>query len=133
MALHCLLRVGVVAFAVCPPLGMAQPELPDTLVQSLVATAQENFWGRAVLSSGETVQPIDDTERNTPVIPFVDSARVVHAARPLGQAIWCDVEWQPSAPSRSCKPSAESRRSEKQIAFIGVLFGLTQRAVLKCA
>ena len=120
-----LLRSFAVACAAWPPFAMTQPELPDALVQSLVAAAQQNFWGRAVLSSGETVQPVDDTERTTPVIPIVDSARVVDAARPVGQAIWCNVEWQPYylafMQAERSKPW-----SEKQIAFIGVLFGLTQ-------
>jgi hypothetical protein len=114
-----------VALVVWSPFGMTQPELPDALVQSLVTTAQESFWDRGVLSSGESVRPIDDAERTAPVIPFVDSARVVNAAWPVGQALWCGVEWQPYYLAFM---QAERRKSwsEKQIAFMGVLFGLTQ-------
>ena len=77
------------------------------------------------MSSGERVQPVDDAERAAPVIPLADSARVVAAARPVGQAMWCGVEWQPYYLEFM---QAERRKpwSEKQIAFIGVLFGLTQ-------
>lgn len=123
-----LLRVCAVAFAVWPSLGTTQQPLPDALVQSLVASAQQNFWGRAVLSSGETVKPIDDAERTAPVIPFADAARVVNAARSVGQAIWCEVEWQPYYLAFMQAERRESW-SEKQIAFIGVLFGLTQGVI----
>src|SRR5262245_39387667 len=117
--------VCAVIVAMWPTLGMAQPELPDALVRSLATTAQQNFWGRAVLSSGETVQPVDDTERTAPVIPFEDSARVVTAARPVGQAMWCGVEWQRYYLAFM---QVERRKpwTDKQIAFIGVLFGFTQ-------
>jgi hypothetical protein len=104
---------------------MAQPQIPDAVVQSLVTTAQQNFWGRAVLSSGERVQPVDDAERAAAVIPFADSARVAVAARPVGQAIWCGVEWQPYY-LEFMQSERRKSWSEKQIAFIGVLFGLTQ-------
>jgi hypothetical protein len=118
----------VAAFAISSSLAVAQSGSPDALVQSLVTTAQKNFWGRAVLSKGETVQPVDDAERTAPVIPFVDSARVVNAAIPVGRALWCGVEWQPYYLAFM---QAERRGSwsEKQIAFIGVLFGLTQGTV----
>lgn len=114
--------------AVCPSLGMAQAGPSDTLVQALATTAQENFWGRAVLQNGETVQPVDDAERAAPVIPMADSARVVNAAIPVGRAMWCELEWRPYYLKFM---QAERRKSwsETQLAFIGVLFGLTQANV----
>jgi hypothetical protein len=77
------------------------------------------------LSSGETVQPIDDAERAAPVIPFSDSARVVNAAAPAGGALWCGVDWQSYY---AAFMQSERRRSwsEKQVSFIGTLFGLAQ-------
>jgi hypothetical protein len=107
---------------------IAQQALPDAVVQNLVATAQENFWGRAVLSSGEPVQPMDDVERTAPVIPFSDAVRVVGAAAPVGGALWCGVEWQPYYLAFM---QSERRKpwSEKQVAFIGMLFGLAQHAM----
>ena len=111
--------------ALWPSSVIAQQAIPDALVRNLVATAQENFWGRAVLSSGETVQPADEAERTAPVIPFPDSVRVVGAATPVGGALWCGVEWQPYY--RGFMQSERRKSwSEKQVAFIGVLFGLAQ-------
>ena len=119
---------GVGLVTVSPSVGMAQQALPDPVVQALVATAQDNFWGRAVLSSGEPVQPIDDAERTAPVIPFPDSVRVVSAAAPVGGALWCGVEWQPYYLAFM---QSERRKSwsEKQVAFIGVLFGIAQHSM----
>src|SRR5262245_61357747 len=113
----------VAAFAMGSSPAMAQSGSPDALVQALVTTAQQNFWGRAVLSNGETVQPADDAERTAPVIPFVDSARVVNAAIPVGRALWCGVEWQPYYLA-FMQGERRGSWSEKQVAFIGVLFGL---------
>jgi hypothetical protein len=123
-----LLACGVGLAALWPSVVITQQALPDALVQNLVATAQENFWGRAVLSSGETVQPVDNAERTAPVIPFADSARVVSAAAPVGGALWCGVEWQPYYVAFM---QSERRKSwsEKQVAFIGVLFGLAQHSI----
>jgi hypothetical protein len=120
-----LLVCGVGLAAVWPSVVLAQQAIPDALVRNLVATAQESFWGRAVLSSGETVQPLDDAERTAPVIPFPDSVRVVGAATPVGGALWCSVEWQPYYLAFM---QSERRKSwsEKQVAFIGVLFGVAQ-------
>jgi hypothetical protein len=119
---------GMGLAALWPSVVITQQALPDALVQNLVATAQENFWGRAVLSSGEAVQPTDDAERTAPVIPFLDSARVVSAAAPVGGALWCGVEWQPYYLAFM---QSERRKSwsEKQVAFIGVLFGLAQQSI----
>ena len=119
---------GVGLAALWPSVVMTQQAQPDALVQNLVATAQENFWGRAVLSSGETVQPVDDAERTAPVIPFSDSVRVVGAAALVGGALWCGVEWQPYYLAFM---QSERRKSwsEKQVAFIGMLFGLAQYSI----
>jgi len=119
---------GVGLAALWPSAVITQQALPEAVVQNLVATAQENFWGRAVLSSGETVQPIDDEERTAPVIPFSDSVRVFSAAAPVAGALWCDVEWQPYYLAFMQSERGKSW-SEKQVAFIGTLFGLTQRAM----
>lgn len=114
--------------ALWPSVAITQQAVPDALVQNLVAAAQENFWGRAVLSSGEAVQSIDDAERAAPVIPFSDAVRVVSAAAPVGGALWCGVEWQPYY--RAFMQSERRKPwSEKQVAFIGVLFGLAQHAI----
>lgn len=123
-----LLVCGVALAALWPSVAITQQALPDALVQNLVATAQENFWGRAVLSSGETVQPIDEAERTAPVIPLSDSARVVSAAAPVGGALWCDVEWQPYYLA-FMQSGRRKPWSEKQVAFIGVLFGLAQHSI----
>jgi hypothetical protein len=114
--------------AASPSLTRAQPGATEQLVQSLVTTAQQNFWGRAVLSNGAAVQPGDEAERAAPVIPIGDSTRVVNAAIPVGQAIWCNVEWQPYYLAFM---QAERRKpwAEKQLAFIGMLFGLTQGTI----
>jgi hypothetical protein len=40
---------GVALAAAWPSAVITQQVLPDAFVQNLVATAQQNFWGRAVL------------------------------------------------------------------------------------
>ena len=62
------------------------------------------------------------------MIPFSDSVRVVSAAAPVGGALWCGVEWQPYYLSFM---QSERRKSwsEKQAAFLGLLFGLAERAM----
>ena len=98
----------------------------DELVGRLSRIAAENFWGKAILSSGQPVQRPPDLNPNTPIIPLADARRVVEAAFRVGAAMWCGVEWRPYY-LRFMQTERKRSWTELQIAYIGVLFGLTQQ------
>src|SRR5262245_261057 len=100
----------------------------DELVANLTGHATSNFWGRAVLSSGQPVQRPPDYDPRTPIIPIADSRRVVEGALPVGVAMWCGVEWRPYYLG-FMRTEPAKRWSEVQVAYIGVLFGLAQQTI----
>lgn len=108
-----------------PAPASADP-LPDELVDSLGRIVADNFWGRAVLASGETVERPVSQDPLSPIIPRPDSRRVVEHAVPVGVAMWCGVDWK-SFYLGFMQNERTKPWSEIQIAYIGVLFGTAQQ------
>jgi hypothetical protein len=107
-----------------------QNVFPAEQATQVIRIAQQNFWGKAVLSNGTLAQPADENERNTLPIPRNEAMRIVQSSTAAGLGAWCGVEWQSYylafMGSERAKPW-----SEKQIAFIGMLFGVAQGSLQK--
>ncbi len=120
------------AVLLTPSLQADQPGLivgfSEAQVQTIVGTAQSSFWDKAVGEDGKHFVPESDAERASVLIPVPDANRVVREAHFYGLALWCGLEWKQTYLSYM---QAERRRnwSQKQIAFIGLLFGVAQGAV----
>jgi len=110
----------------------ARIALSDIQVERIITHAQANFWGGAVGHDGKLLSPTDEDERQRLLIPRVDAERVVHDAHKYGLALWCNLDWKPTY-LRYMQVERRKRWNEKQIAFIGVLFGVTQGAVKQWA
>ena len=123
MALHRAIIIAVTLAAAS--IAQASP-VTDDLVGRLSRVAADNFWGKAILSSGQPVQRPPDLDPNLPLIPPADARRVVEAALPVSVAMWCGVEWRPYY-LRFMQTERKRSWTEIQVAYIGVLFGLTQQ------
>ncbi|MEW6352511.1 MAG: hypothetical protein AB1646_25980 [Thermodesulfobacteriota bacterium] len=96
----------------------------------LIQLTLQHFWGKAKLLNGEPVQPKDETERRTVPIPHSEAVRVVRAAFPAGLGLWCGADWKPYYVA-FMKREQVKPWSQKQIAFVGTLFGATQGNIRK--
>ena len=103
---------------------------PAEQAELVIRTAQKSFWGKAVLSNGALALPASESERNILPIPRNEAMRIVQSSAAAGLGAWCGVEWQSYylafMGSERAKPW-----SEKQIAFIGMLFGVAQGSLQK--
>ena len=103
----------------------AQNVFSDQQAAELIRLAHQNFWGKAKLSTGQVIQPRDERERQTLPIPYADAVRVVQSSVPAGLGAWCSVDWR-SYYQAFMKLERQKPWSEKQIAFICILFGVAQ-------
>lgn len=101
--------------------GILQKEHREQLIQAAFA----NFWGKARLSNGNTVQPDNPTERSTLPISAAAANHVISIGELSGIAEWCGMDWQAHFLSLTAKARRQGF-SEKQVAFIGLLHGVAQ-------
>lgn len=100
-------------------------EISAEQAQTLIDLAQEYFWGNAVDEEGQVIQPESEEERVAPLIPREDAIRVVNDALPYGHALWCGVDHRPTY-LVYMQLERTKEWETKEIAFIGMLFGVTQ-------
>jgi len=121
---------SVLAVGLAVAAGGTNPRvtLSDAQVEQVISSTRVNFWGKAVGMDGNALVPSDNKERDQLLIPHAEAVRIVNEAREYGLALRCELDWQPVY---SKYMQAERRKgwSEKQIAFVGMLFGVTQSAV----
>jgi hypothetical protein len=99
--------------------------LPQEHREQLIKTAFANFWGKARLSNGNTVQPDNAAERSTLPISAAAANHVISVGELSGIAEWCGMDWQ----AHFLYLTSKARRqgfTEKQVAFIGLLHGVAQ-------
>jgi hypothetical protein len=92
---------------------------------ALIASALEQFWGRARDSNGAAIQPTSELDRRTVPIPKDIAYRAIDAGEISGLAAWCRLDWE----SHYLSITAAARQrgmSDKQVAFISVLHGMKQ-------
>jgi hypothetical protein len=94
--------------------------------QKVMALALSNFWGNAKLSNGSPVRPVSQQERVMLPIPYQHAKRVIDYSIPAGLAVWCGIDYVPYY-NLYMKTERQKRVwTDKQIAFIGFLFGVSQ-------
>jgi hypothetical protein len=106
--------------------GAPQQILSNEDADEFARLALNNFWGKAIDENDKPLQPRDETDRKTIPIPQADVRRVVRAGVPAGIAMWAKLGWENYYHVFMKKERSSRRWSGKQIAFIGVLFGVAQ-------
>jgi hypothetical protein len=122
-----------VSLAGAAPVFADQPKhfltMPDRFVRATVRLARENL-ATAKLPDGSLVGEESAEEKARPLLPFEDARDIVNAGAASGFAAWCGVEWE----VRSFQPLMHHHhetngRSDKAMAFIGLLHGIAQGIV----
>jgi hypothetical protein len=102
--------------------------LSGAQVEDIISHTQAAFWGNAVGPDGQVLSPSNEAERERLLIPHADAVRVVNGAHVYGLALWCNLDWKPVY-LKFMEAERAKGWNEKQIAFVGMLFGMTQAAV----
>lgn len=71
------------------------------------------------------MEPRNEEERSALPIPYVEAMCIVQSSAPAGLSAWYRLDWQ-SYYLAFMKIERSKPWSEKQIAFIGMLFGVAQ-------
>jgi len=120
-----------------PRLAVSQPDTNSNLLielseverKNLISKVMDNFWGVAMVGHEQYASPKNELERKSPLLSDAESNRIITEGMPAGLAMWCDIAWRPyyKAFMRN-----ERRKSwnDNQIAFIGMLFGISQQTTL---
>ncbi len=95
----------------------------------ICGAALQGFWGRALLSNGRTVQPASAAERETVPVSDFQARQVIFASIPAGMALWCGVDHRPYYQNYMTYERQKGHWTDKQLAFIGVLFGTAQGVI----
>ena len=117
--------VGILWFAVAALAG-ARELVSEGDADNFAQLALNGMWGKALDEHDHPLQPKDEKDRHTIPIPLADVRRVARAGAPAGIASWAGLDWQSYYDAFMKQERRSGRWSGKQIAFIGVLFGVAQ-------
>ena len=107
-------------------LASARELVSDSDADEFARLTLNGVWGKAMDEHDRPLQPKDDKDRHTIPIPLTDVRRVARAGAPAGVASWAGLDWQSYYDAFMKQERRSGRWSGKQIAFIGVLFGVSQ-------
>ena len=107
-------------------LASARELVSDSDADEFAQLALNGMWGKALDEHDQPLQPKGDNDRHTIPIPLTDVRRVARAGAPAGIASWAELDWQSYYDAFMKQERRSGRWSGKQIAFIGVLFGVAQ-------
>jgi hypothetical protein len=94
------------------------PDPPEQLVIDLMANARSDL-SRVTGSAG--MQGENLLERNESLLSVTDARAVIDVGFASGTARWCAIDWRPNLAHLLAEERARPGRSERQIAYIGVL------------
>jgi hypothetical protein len=117
-----LLAVGVLIFTL---LGSQALAFDNATKDKIISLTLQNFWGKAKLSDGSYVQPERELDRQTLPIQKDVAYQVIEVGMISGLARWCSLDWEKNYRALTGAARREGF-SEKQVAFIGLLHGVTQ-------
>ena len=108
-----------------PGAAASLSSLSNQDVDTIIARTQERFWGNAVDAKGHKFELGPGEDPKAPLIPPDDARRIVGEANVYGFALWCGLDWKPTYLDYM-RYERYAGWKDKQAAFIGMLFGLTQ-------
>ena len=120
-----IILFGLMVFAL---LGSGALAFDNATNDRIISIAFENFWGKARLPDGSYVQPGSEEERQTLPVSKETAYQVIEVGSISGQAKWCSLDWQKNYLALT-KSARQQGFSDKQLAFIGLLHGVTQGIV----
>jgi hypothetical protein len=94
------------------------PDPPEQLILDLMANARSDL-SRVTGSAGVPNESL--LERNESLISITDARAVIDVGFASGTARWCAIDWRPNLANLLVEERARPGRSERQIAYIGVL------------
>jgi hypothetical protein len=94
------------------------PDPPEQLVVDLMANARSDL-SRVTGSAGVPSETL--LERNESLLSITDARAVIDVGFASGTARWCAMDWRPNLANLLTEERARPGRSERQIAYIGVL------------
>lgn len=109
--------------------AMATELFTDVEKQKMMQLTLENFWGKAINSKGEPVQPKNEKERSTVPISKQQAYHLINKGGESGLAQWCGVDWQ----ERYMLTLQQLRKymtTDVQVAYAGVLHGVAQGMIV---
>jgi hypothetical protein len=97
--------------------------------EAIVLRMLGRFWGNAVDVHGRRIEPDSDEDRKTVPVSRAAAMRALDAGNISGLAEWCGLQWEPHyfALTRSAR---SMKMADKQIAFLSVLHGAAQGALV---
>ena len=104
----------------------ARELVSDSDADEFAQLTLNGMWGKALDEHDRPLEPKDDKDRHTIPIPVADVRRVARAGAPAGIASWAGLDWQSYYDAFMKQERRSGRWSGRQIAFIGVLFGVAQ-------
>lgn len=102
---------------------------PPEYKDGLIKTTLEYYWGRAKDKDGNFIQPKDENDRKTVPLSREAAYRVIDNALVAGAAQHCKIDYKPYYRSYMKLERKLHGWSDKESAFIGVLFGAAQGSV----
>ncbi|MDA0782510.1 MAG: hypothetical protein O2970_10355 [Proteobacteria bacterium] len=97
----------------------------DKLISDLMQVAREQITS-AKLLDGSFVPAETEEEKKTPIIKIEDARRIVGVGQQSAIAAWCNVEWYKSSFTNLMQHERSKEIwSDKQLAYIGLLHGIT--------
>lgn len=102
--------------------------LTESLHEKIIEQTLNNFWGKAVLKDGSFVQADSEEERKTVPISKTNAKHVILIGELSSLAGWCGLDWQQNY-HKMTKAARDSGFTGKQVAFIGLLHGVTMGTV----
>ena len=108
-----------------------QRTLPIEVASVFIELTQANFWGNARGENGDILQLPAGTDPKEAIIPREDALNVVEASVLVGRALSCGVRWDHYYLSYMKIERGKNKWTETQIAFIGLLFGVSQNQISK--
>jgi hypothetical protein len=94
------------------------PDPPDQLVIDLMANARSDL-SRVTRNAGSPSETL--LERNESLLSMTDARAVIDVGFASGTARWCELDWRPNLANLLAEERARPGRSERQIAYVGVL------------
>ncbi len=113
---------------VLSPSAKADELFSDVEKAEMMQLTLKHFWGKAIDSKGDPVQPADEKERTTVPISKQQAHYLINKGGESGLAQWCGVDWQ----ERYLLMLQQLRmhmKNDKQTAYSGVLHGVAQQTL----
>jgi predicted secreted protein len=106
------------------------PDPPEELVTQLMAHARSDL-SRVTGTAGVPSETL--LERNDSLLPIAEARAVIDVGFASGTARWCELDWRRNLANLLAEERARPDRSERQIAYIGVLHAHAMGVILDAA